>query len=232
MSKLLFFILLTISPFTFGQALLDSITLLNGHTYMGRDTKIQGNFLTTTVHNAKGDYDMELALRRVFSMTNDQGENVYYYLDELQGDYLTIPESRQATWGSRDARVTSKPWGVFLSSAVISLSSSLFDTHLSQNKIDDLSAQSGVPSELEAGFFGAQPTMMQLLLPTTFSLVWAFPSFKVREHKILQANMRGNAFYYRGYNRIAKQKRMFSALLGGFVGTGVGLISYGIFKKN
>ena len=210
----------------------DSITLLNGHTYYGSESKIEGNFLTTKMLDRDGEYTMYFEMGRVFSMHNDQGETVYYRQDELQGDYLTVQEAREATWGSRDARITSKPWGVTATSVVVGLGFSLWDTYLTQKSIDELTVPGNPPPDLEGGFFGSRPSMMQLLVPTTFTLVWALPSFKVREHQIIQPNMKGNAFYYRGYNRIARQKRMFSALYGGFIGTGLGLASYMIFKKN
>ena len=210
----------------------DSITLLNGHTYYGSESKVEGNFLTTKMLDRDGEYTMYFEMGRVFSMHNTQGETVYYRQDELQGDYLTVQESRETTWGSRDARITSKPWGVTVTSIAVGLGFSLWDTYLTQKSIDELTVPGNPSPDLEAGLFGSRPSMMQVLVPTTFTLVWALPSFKVKEHQILQANMKGNAYYYRGYNRIAKQKRMFSALCGGFVGTGIGLISYGIFKKN
>ena len=234
MRKQLFLFLFLSSFFAEAQQFMasDSITLLNGHTYWGAETRVEGNLLVTNVLEKNGEYEMMFDLSRVFSVSSKEGETVYYKQDELQGDYLTVQESRETTWGSRDARITSKPWGVTLTSITLGFGFSLWDTYLTQKSIDELTVPGNPPPDLEQGFFGSNPSMMQLIVPATYSLVWAFPSFKVREHQILQENMKGNAFYYRGYNRIARQKRMFAALYGGFIGTGLGLITYGIFKKN
>ena len=105
----------------------DSITLLNGKVYAGSGTKIENNFLKTNVTDKKGEtYPMEFELSRVFSNVSSNEEKVFYAQDELQGDYLTLDETRFTTWGSRDARITSKPWGVFLSSLLISYGSFTF----------------------------------------------------------------------------------------------------------
>lgn len=107
MNKLSFLILSLFSIIGHAQMKGDSITLLNGHTYWGTNTKVEGAFLTTTVQDKKGEYELNLELERVFSINNAEGERVFYEQDELQGDYLNVTESRETTWGSRDARITS-----------------------------------------------------------------------------------------------------------------------------
>lgn len=212
---------------------MDSITLLNGRTYFGTHTRIENNFILTDVTDKKGDtYTLNLEMNRVFSNYSKGVENAFYTQDTLQGDYLSLEETRNVTWGSRDARITSKPIAVFLSSVALSYGASLYDTYFTQKSLDALTDPGFPAPELNVGFFGAKPSIMHLMIPTAITLVWALPSFKVKPHQIIQPGMSGNAYYYRGYNRIAKQKRMFSALAGGFLGTSLGLISYGIFRIN
>lgn len=211
----------------------DSLTLLNGKYVIGNNASEKDGYLYIDVKDKNGTIvNEEYELERVFSVSTAGEEKVYYQMDELQGNYLTVEEARFTTWGSRDARVTSNPIGVFVSSIAIGYAASLYDTYFSQKDYDLLATGYTTPPDLNVGFFGSSPSVFQLMIPTTLTLVWTIPSFKVKKKKVLYLPGYGNDFYYRGYNRIAKQKRMFAALGGSLIGTGLGLISYGIFKIN
>ena len=144
-----------------------------------------------------------------------------------------MEEVRFTTLGSYDARKTFKPRFAFYSSIAIGLGVSMLDTYYSQKSYDKFVEVNLVPpTNAAVGFFGTGPTLMPLLVPLVLSASWALPTFKIKSHQILQKDLYGNEFYYRGFHRIAKQKRIFASIKGSVIGIGLGMISYSIFRIN
>lgn len=233
---LLITILLSVNFNSYSQILKDSIILLNGHVYRGDIDKIEGDFIFYTEINKKGEEErIEMSTYRIFSYTQDGQESILYKQDEFKGDFLTIEETRSTTLGSYDARQTYKPRFVFWSSLAMGFGASLFDTYFSQKSLNTLTdTVMGVvyKPDLNVGFFGSSPTVFPFTVPIVLSVCWGIPSFKIKDKQILQKNLYGNEMYYRGFHRIAKQKRIFASLSGGFIGVAAGMISYSIFKIN
>lgn len=212
----------------------DSIVLLNGLVYRGT-IKSVGTEVLTYVDAAEPDeeFPFEITTDRLFSYVQSGQETILYRQDELKGDFLTVEEARFATLGSYDARKTFKPRFVFWSSLLIGYGVSLLDTYYSQNSYDAFFAENGYgPTNAKVGFFGTGPTLMPIVVPIVLSVAWGLPSFKVKEHQVLQKDLFGNETYYRGFHRIAKQKRIFAAIKGSAIGIGAGVLSYAIFRIN
>lgn len=217
----------------FSQSQKDSIILLNGRVFRGDTTWVHQEFIYYTGIDKKGDIQQnEMSTYRVFSYTQAGKETILYQQDEFKGDYLTVTEAQHTTLGSYDARQTYKPRFVFWSSLALGLGASIFDTYFSQRSLDKLTTPGLPPPDLEVGFFGSDPTIFPFFIPIGLSAAWGIPTFRVKEKQMLQKNMYGNEMYYRGFHRIAKQKRIFAALKGSVIGIGTGMIMYSIFKIN
>lgn len=213
----------------------DSIVMLNGKVYRGTFNSVENDLLFYTGKEKKqDDLLLEISTDRIFSYIVNGTETVLYVQDELKGDYLTVDEVRFTTLGSYDARKTFKPRFVFWSSMAIGLGVSMLDTYYSQASYDKFLAENnGIPPTNSAvGFFGTGPTLMPVLVPLVLSASWGLPTFKIKSHQILQKDLYGNEFYYRGFHRIAKQKRIFAAIKGSVIGIGLGIISYSVFRIN
>jgi hypothetical protein len=230
----LIFYLLFFSCLTPVFAQQDSIVLLNGRVYRGTVISFLNDTLKyTDPETEPGDLPFEITSERIFSFVVNGNESVVYKQDELKGDFLTVDEARFATLGSYDARKTFKPRVVFWSSLAIGYGLSLLDTYYTQQSYDDFVAENGIPPTGAAvGFFGTGPTLMPFLSPLVLSTAWGLPSFKVKEKQVLQKDLFGNEIYYRGYHRVAKQKRVFAAAKGSVIGIGLGIISYAVFSPN
>lgn len=206
----------------------DSIVLLNGKVYRGSVLKVEGGVLTyqETGQNSSS----EITTDRLFSYVSNGAETVFYVENEFTGDFLTTEQARRATLGSYDARQTFKPRLVFWSSLVFGFGLSLLDTYYSQSAYNKFVQANGAPPlNAQVGFFGAKPTLMPILLPMVLSASWGLPSFRIKPDQLLQKNLYGDEDYYRGFHRVARQKRVLAALKGSAIGIGLGTIGYFIF---
>jgi hypothetical protein len=217
---------------TFSQQ--DSIVLLNGKVYRGEVQKVDAGVLTYTELKKDGTTEsVELTTDRLFSYIHEGKETVFYVENEFTGDFLPVESARRATLGSYDARQTMKPRFVFYSSLLLGYGVSLLDTYYTQSAYDNFVATNGAPPiSAHVGLFGAKPTLMPILVPMVLSGSWAIPSFRIKPKQLLQKNLYGDEQYYRGFNRVARQKRVLAALKGSVIGIGLGYISYFVFTPN
>ena len=221
-----FSLFMELSGFT--QAEQDSIILLNGKVYRGVITSAENGELSFEERNKKGELNVsQLPYYRIFSYTQAGVETIVYEENEFGGDYLTVEEAKNATLGSYDARQTFKPRMVFWSSLVMGYGASLYDTYLNQKSIDH---PDYVGSETSPGFFKSRPSVFPFFIPAVLTVSWALPSFKIKYKNILQKQLINDVSYYRGFHRIAKQKRVLSALKGSLIGIGLGFVSYAAFN--
>lgn len=204
-----------------GQSQNDSIIFLNGKvehgTIEGLSKTPSDSVLLFSVDGKKE----EISTYRIFSFTQDNNTQILYRPDEFKGDFLSIKETKAVTYGSYDARHTFKPYVAFVTGFALGLGASIFDTYLGKNSVKDT-----VNYDLEPGFFKSKPSLFPFLVPPVVTVAWAIPSFKLKDKKILHKEYFKNENFYRGYQRIAKQKRMLSSLLGSVLGVGVGMSIY------
>tara|TARA_B110000046_G_scaffold183350_1_gene219311 strand:+ start:5101 stop:5802 length:702 start_codon:yes stop_codon:yes gene_type:complete len=212
-----------------GQGEQDSIILLNGRVFHGPVTAVSDGFLKYKETPKKGDpFTGSFETYRVFSYTQNGNETILYKQDDQSDNYLTVDEARNATLGSYDARQTFKPRFVFWSSFALGYGMSLFDTYLLQKTFDH---PDYFNEDIESpGFLKSQPTFLPIVAPLVLSAAWTFPSFKIREKQMIQTHLLNDESYYRGYHRVARQKRIFAALKGSLIGIGAGLVTYAVFK--
>lgn len=224
---LLLLVLLTAS-FSYGQAEQDSIILLNGRVYLGAIISTDNQLVTFTEKDKKGNVlNSQIEEYRIFSYTRNNKETVLYTQNDEMDNFLTITEARNTTLGSYDARQTFKPRFVFWSSVAVGYGARLWDTYLLQKTIDN---KDYIGSETTGVFFKSRPSLFPVLAPLLLSVTWSIPSFRIKPEQMIQKHLLNDDSYYRGFHRIAKQKRMLAALTGSVIGIGAGLITYGVFK--
>ena len=200
----------------------DSVLMLNGKVYKGTIGETGKGFVPLSITNKKGNTkQLEIAEYRIFSFTKSGTEKVSYFQDDFQGNFLTVTEARAATYGGYDARIKFKPRLAFWTSMLIGFSSTLFDTYLSQAAANDSNSLYNDP-----GFFKNEPSIFPIFVPPTLMVLWAIPKTKVRTAKMLHLQYHGDENFFRGYHRIARQKRMLAALRGGAIGVAAGLLTY------
>jgi hypothetical protein len=229
MNQILGILIFLLAGFSvYGQSEQDSIILLNGRVYRGTIIGSSDNVLTYKEIDRKGnEFTGVMEYYRLFSFTQNGVEKVIYEQEELKDNFLKVEEARNATLGSYDARKTFKPRFAFWSSFALGYGVSLYDTYLLQKTINH---PDYFGSQTTKGFFKSDPTFMPILAPLVLSVGWSFPSFKIKEKQMIQMHLLNDESYYRGYHRIAKQKRILGALRGSLIGIGAGLVTYAIFK--
>lgn len=201
----------------------DSILFLSGKVFKGTIGPVENGSLQITYDKKNGKPKTDFVEPyRVFSFVKEGKETVMYVQDEFKGDFLDVSQARAATYGSYDARFTFKPRLAFWSSLTIGFASTIFDTYLTEKEAND----PGLLEPKTPGFFKTDPSVFSFLAPPIMLGVWAIPNTRVKYDKILHHSYHGDPDYYRGYNRIARQKRMFAALKGSVIGISAGLLTY------
>ena len=224
----LFSALLTFVNISFSQVESDSILLINGRVFRGMITEVSPEFVSFEEADKKGNkFSSQIESYRIFSYTKQGASTTVYEHDNLSDHFLTVEDARNATLGSYDARKTFKPRLVFWSSLAIGYSASLYDTYLMQKSVEHANYQ-GIHTS--GGFFKSRPSLFPFLFPAVLSVSWSLPSFKIRPNQMIQKHLINDASYYRGYHRIARQKRIFAALKGSFIGIGAGMLTYAFLK--
>ena len=196
--------------------------MLNGKVYKGQIGDLVTGYIPISLSNNKGKVkNKTIDEFRVFSYVKGSTSKICYTYDDFQGNFLTVAEAKSVTYGSYDARLKFKPRLAFWSSVGIGIGASLFDTYRTQKEVND-------PGNTftEAGFFKAQPSIFPILVPPVLFGLWAIPKRRLHEKNMIHLNYHGDANYFRGYHRIARQKRILSALLGGYIGVTVGILTY------
>lgn len=225
MKTLISIIFILFTTLLFAQAEQDSILLLNGKVYKGKILGLedfQGDSILKYQSIGKGGAERTevISAYRIYSYSQNNETKVLYRQDEFSGNYLSERETKEVTLGSYDARKTFKAHVPFWSAFALGLGASLFDTYLTKKEAQD----STLITIKEPGFFRNEPSIFPFLVPPVISVAWSFPTFKLRGRKMIHKQYLHNEFYYRGYHRIAKQKRMLGSLLGGFSGVALGMI--------
>ena len=212
----------------YAQNYQDSIILLNGKVIRGNVLEHKDGMLTVSTLRKEGKPSRELNLEtyRIFSYHQKGEETVIYKKDATPENFLTENQSRKFALGGYDANNFYSSQSAFYTSAALAFGFCVIDTYMTESSRDAI----GNP-DLNVGFFGRSPSIWPiasiLVLPISFGL----PSTKVRT-KNLKNGVRGDEFYYAGFNDMAKKKRTMSSLKGSFVGLVLGYASYGVFHTN
>ncbi len=221
-------ILLLITQVVISQNYQDSVLLLNGKSYKCDVIGLEGSNLHFQIKDKKNVVDdYFISDYRIFSFTQAGKESVLYKKNEEIGNFLEVHESKRYAIGAYDARQTYKVPHVFISSLIVGYGVSIWDTYMTKKAVTN----SEIPG-LKAGFFGKGPTLIPFSVPLLLTASFGLPNIRVRDKHMIHKDYINDQMYYNGFNSYSKQKRAFSALKGGALGVGLGLITYGILKIN
>lgn len=83
--------------------------LLGGHEFTGVITETTKEYLRVNAPNKKGQFnETEIAITRIFSVTTNGTEKVYYQVDKNDSTQYTVEEMRMFIYGQQDAKQNHK----------------------------------------------------------------------------------------------------------------------------
>lgn len=174
----------------------DKITLMNGQILQGH--VVGQSTLEIRYQVKKRDHLIERAepTESVFSVTDSLGkEKIWYFMDTVFGNDLSIPQMRWYMNGERDARKGYKPWLPMIGGFV-------------------LGAGAVIALDLEVN---------SLIIPPAYAGIMAWPRVNVTRGSIGDPNMEGDPYYAMGYSSAGRPKRVIRCLISTVLGVGVGL---------
>ncbi|MFN8351017.1 MAG: hypothetical protein U0U25_06095 [Flavobacteriales bacterium] len=174
----------------------DKINLMNGQVLEGR--VLGQSTLEIRYQVRKGERLIERTepTESVFSVTDSLGrERIWYFMDTVFGNELTIPQMRWYMEGERDARKGYKPLVPMLLGFVAG-------------------AAPVLALDLEVN---------SLLIPPVYAGLMAWPRVNVTRGSIRDPSMEGDPNYAMGYAAAGRPKRVLKCLASSFIGVGVGL---------
>lgn len=174
----------------------DKINLMNGQVIEGR--VLGQSTLEIRYQVRKGERLLERSepTEGVFSVTDSLGrERIWYFMDTVFGNELTIPQMRWYMEGERDARKGYKPLVPMLLGFVAG-------------------AAPVLALDLEVN---------SLLIPPVYAGLMAWPRVNVTRGSIRDPSMEGDPNYAMGYAAAGRPKRVLKCLASSFIGVGVGL---------
>ena len=174
----------------------DRINLMNGQVIEGR--VLGQSTLEVRYQVKKGDrlIEREEPTESVFSVVDSLGrEKVWYFMDTLFGNDLTVPQMRWYLNGERDARNGYKPWGPMIGGFVVG-------------------AGAVIALDLEVN---------SLIIPPAYAGLMAWPRVNVTRGSISDPGMEGDPYYAMGYAAVGRPKRVIKSLISSALGVAVGL---------
>lgn len=174
----------------------DKINLMNGQIIEGR--VLGQSTLEVRYQVKKKDRLIERSepTESVFSVTDSLGkEKIWYFMDTVFGNDLSIPQMRWYMAGERDARKGYKPWGPMIGGFL-------------------LGAGTVIALDLEVN---------SLIIPPAYAGLMAWPRVNVTRGSISDPAMEGDQHYAMGYNAAGRPKRVIKSLISSALGVAVGL---------
>lgn len=152
----------------------------------------------------KGKISEKLVHRSdVFSIQQSgMEEQIFYALDEVLGDWMTLDEMRIYMAGEQDARNFHKAqWAFF----------------------------TGLPIGAAAAFLAQGGIIVTVGGPLLYTMIQLAPTIRIREHTITNPTHKYNEIYALGYERVARSRQVVQALKGSAIGMVTGVMAYFLF---
>lgn len=172
------------------------ILLMTGKEIEGRVTGQDSAYLYYDLFKSNGSFKpKKLDIERVFSINRgDVEERVIYTMDTAVGNYFTVDEMRYYIKGEQDAmRFYKANWVI----------------------------TAGAPVTAGLGFV-LSGTVLAFAVPFTYLVTTGIPKYNVERNNPASANLMAQPAYILGYERTARNKRLFKALSVGLLGTAIG----------
>lgn len=174
----------------------DRINLMNGKVIEGR--VLGQSSLEIRYQERRGHRLLERAepTEDVFSVSDSLGrEKIWYFMDTVFGNDLSIQQMRWYMNGERDARKGYRPWGPMIGGFL-------------------LGAGTVMALDLEVN---------SLIIPPAYAGIMAWPRVHVTRGSISDPGMEGDPHYAMGYAAVGRPKRVIRSLIASALGVGVGL---------
>jgi len=175
---------------------------MNGEVLVAKIIDTLMNQVTCTYKGKKEDKQLKIEEERIFEVKYGNGTTkIYYVYDTLVGNIFTVEEARYFVLGEQDAIRNYHP------------------------KMDLVG---GVIVGAAAPIIGS-PTMIAPLPVFAWAGVVKIPKIKVNTKDLKDRERLNHDTYLLGYERVARKKKTFRALMGGAIGLAIGFGTYYIF---
>lgn len=139
----------------------------------------------------------------IFSIQKgNEPEQIFYALDDVLGDWMTVDEMRIYMAGEQDARNFYKARLAFFI---------------------------GIPLAAGSAYLAQGGLILTLGGPVLYSILQLAPTIRIRENTITNPLHQYNEIYALGYERVARSRQVVQALKGSAIGMAVGVAGYFIF---
>lgn len=206
------------------------ILLLNGKTIYGDVTDTVNAEIEYKFYKRNGKKIKERSLEkdRVFSITDTtSGEETVFYYQDTVFNYspYSVEEMRYYIKGEQDAMRGYKPRATFIFGFITGLGIVMWDTYgeIRQVQSDSL---------MSKGFFHEEPGIINVAWPLLYTAGAAIPKVKINVSSIHDKSYLNHDAYLDGYERVARSKKVFSAVKGSALGVVTGIVSYFIFNPD
>ncbi|CAG5078667.1 hypothetical protein [Parvicella tangerina] len=195
----------------------DKIQLMNGKVLRGKLGAETEDYFKFDYYKKGGKVkSMELVKYRIFSHTNSAGEEtILYKRDTLMGNFYSKNEMKMFVFGERDAYNNYKSNGWLVTGIGLGFTSVLMDTY---------------DFEPNGGFFKRTPSIFPIAVPLVVTIGAGVIKPKVRKEFAADVSFLSSEYYIEGFQKIAKVKKLKSALLGSVIGVGSGFLVYALAK--
>lgn len=183
---------------SFSQQSDPHILLMTGKVLEGSVTSVDTVYVYYDYEKKNGKVlHRKLDLERVFSVTDEQGEEeIIYQMDTAVGNYFTEKEMRYYIMGEQDAMEGYRAnWTVWV----------------------------GVPTSAAVGY-AVSSTIVVFAVPFVYLVAASLPKYKIREGSVSDPELLREPAYILGYERTARSKRLFKSLSSAVVGTAIGFV--------
>ena len=178
----------------------DTILLVNGDVIITSITDTTKGVVSYKSPK-EGKKDRFIENDRIFSISNNKGEKVYYKVDTIAGNDLSVDEMRYYVKGEQDAQNGFKAHGSFWCNVAI-----------------------GAVSGVTGSFLSPIP-------PFGFTALTGLPTIKIDHVTVSNLEYLKHDTYIMGYEHTARGKRRTKSLVGGGIGLVGGLgIFWGILQ--
>jgi len=173
-----------------------SILLMSGKVLSGEVTGQDSLYVYYDLHKRNGKKkSAKLDLERVFSVTAQDGsEQVIYVMDTAIGNYFSVDEMRLYIKGEQDAISYYRGnWTILL----------------------------GLPLTAGLGYV-IPPSVFSFSVPFVYLVGTGLPRYRIPRDKVDHPELVTEPAYVLGFERAARNKRLFKSLATGLIGTSLG----------
>lgn len=169
-----------------------------------------------------------ISVDKIFSyQKSNEDLTMVYKKDPEKGNDLTPGEMKKFVMGSYDARNNYNGMPLLIAGAALSYSAVFIDTYLFSSEANAMNESPDFPgNNFTPGPFKSEPSVFPIFVPLTFSLATAVPKTRLKKKHVSFVKYKEDTIYQRGFEKMARQKRVMNSLTGSVGGLLLGYLSY------